>query len=742
MNVIEIHEIKQIFHLKTREFSYIIQVLKTGDLVHRYFGKKIEKFSDGNKITYLDRAFSPSPITGDRTFSLDVLPLEYSSSGLGDFRTTALDVRNEFGTTLDLKFKSYRTYKGKKELNGLPASFGNQEEVESLEIDLYDQLTDVTVTLQYSVFEEASYLARSATIQTGKYPCKLEKALSATVDFPHQDFIVHSLTGRYAYEKEWTQTPLTKGQYSIGSIRGASSHSRTPFLALASPDAGEDKGDVYAAHLVYSGNFSAFVETTAMETCRLGLGLESHYFSWQLDKDDRFQTPEVLLSYTYKGFTGMTQNSHHFITKHLIRSSFVNKPRPVLINNWEATYFEFTEEKILQLAQVASRAGIELFVLDDGWFGKRNNDESSLGDWKVNLDKLPNGLNGLAERINELGMKFGLWFEPEMISIDSDLYREHPDWAIHIEGRLPIYSREQLVLDLTKQEVCDYIIDNVSSILESANITYVKWDMNRNITEAYSPYLAEQGISQTEFYHRYILGLYRLYEKILAAFPTLLIEGCAGGGGRYDLGILFYSPQIWPSDDSDAVERLAIQSGTLLGYPLSSFSNHVSAAPNHQVGRATSLDFRQTVAMFGPLGYELDLFHLSETEKQAIKSQIVFYKKQRQLLTFGTFYQLQQLDHANETTWAVYDPQNEEALIAFFRVLAQANPTAEDFLPAAFLNAQQVYQVNGETVSGQLLKQLGLRKPYQFNAVNHGTAQVTGDFQSFVYQLQAKKGVE
>ena len=301
MNVIEIHEIKQIFHLKTREFSYIIQVLKTGDLVHRYFGKKIEKFSDGNKITYLDRAFSPSPITGDRTFSLDVLPLEYSSSGLGDFRTTALDVRNEFGTTLDLKFKSYRTYKGKKELNGLPASFGNQEEVESLEIDLYDQLTDVTVTLQYSVFEEASYLARSATIQTGKYPCKLEKALSATVDFPHQDFIVHSLTGRYAYEKEWTQTPLTKGQYSIGSIRGASSHSRTPFLALASPDAGEDKGDVFAAHLVYSGNFSAFVETTAMETCRLGLGLESHYFSWQLDKDDRFQTPEVLLSYTDKG---------------------------------------------------------------------------------------------------------------------------------------------------------------------------------------------------------------------------------------------------------------------------------------------------------------------------------------------------------------------------------------------------------------------------------------------------------
>lgn len=646
MNVIEIHEIKQIFHLKTREFSYIIQVLETGDLVHRYFGKKIEKFSDGNKITYLDRSFSPSPITGDRTYSLDVLPLEYSSNGLGDFRTSAIDVRNEFGVTLDLKYKEYRLYKGKKELRGLPASFGNQEEVESLEIDLYDQLTDVTVTLQYSVFEEASYLARSATIQTGKYPCKLEKALSATLDFPHQDFIVHSLAGRYAYEKEWTQTPLTKGQYSIGSIRGASSHSRTPFLALASPDASEDKGDVYAVHLVYSGNFTAFVETTAMETSRLGLGLESHYFSWQLDKDDRFQTPEVLLSYTDKGFTGMTQNSHHFITKHLIRSSFVNKPRPVLINNWEATYFEFTEEKILQLAQVASRAGIELFVLDDGWFGKRNNDESSLGDWNVNLDKLPNGLNGLAERINELGMKFGLWFEPEMISIDSDLYREHPDWAIRTEGRLPIYSREQLVLDLTKQEVCDYIIDSISSILESANITYVKWDMNRNITNIPEGLANDQRF---EFNHRYMLGLYCVLDHLTKRFPDILFESCAGGGGRNDLGIMYYMPQAWASDDTDAIERLSIQEGTSLIYPPSSIGAHVSAVPNHQVGRITPLATRGNVAMMGgAFGYELDLTKLSEKELDEISQQIETYHSIRETIQFGQLYRLKKTTN----TWA------------------------------------------------------------------------------------------
>lgn len=707
--MIEIYNEKQIFHLKTREFSYIIQVLETGDLVHRYFGKKIEKFSDGNKITYLDRSFSPSPITGDRTYSLDVLPLEYSSNGLGDFRTSALDVRNEFGVTLDLKYKEYRLYKGKKELRGLPASFGNQEEVESLEIDLYDQLTDITVTLQYSVFEEASYLARSATIQTGKYPCKLEKVLSATLDFPHQDFIVHSLAGRYAYEKEWTQTPLTKGQYSIGSIRGASSHSRTPFLALASPDASEDKGDVYAAHLVYSGNFTAFVETTAMETSRLGLGLESHYFSWQLDKDDRFQTPEVLLSYTDKGFTGMTQNSHHFITKHLIRSSFVNKPRPILINNWEATYFEFTEEKILQLAQVASRAGIELFVLDDGWFGKRNNDESSLGDWKVNLDKLPNGLNGLAERINELGMKFGLWFEPEMISIDSDLYREHPDWAIRTEGRLPIYSREQLVLDLTKQEVCDYIIDSVSSILESANISYVKWDMNRNITNIPEGLANDQRF---EFHHRYMLGLYHVLDHLTKRFPDILFESCAGGGGRNDLGIMYYMPQAWASDDTDAIERLSIQEGTSLIYPPSSIGAHVSAVPNHQVGRITPLATRGNVAMMGgAFGYELDLTKLSEKELDEISQQIETYHSIRETIQFGQLYRLKKTTN----TWAAnYVGQDKnQAVFTFVKILAKPEAPLlhvrlKGIDPDALYECSQL----GETFYGDELMNIGLTMPH------------------------------
>ena len=708
MDVIEVYNEKLLFHLKTRDFSYIIQVSEEGNLLHRYFGKKITKFSEGNKIIYLDRSFSPSPITGNRTYSLDVLPLEYSSNGLGDFRTSAIDIRNKFGSTLDLKYKEYRIYKGKKKLRGLPSSFGSLEEVETLEIDLYDQLNDVTVTLQYSVFEHTSYIARSSNIQTGKYPCKLEKVLSAIVDFPHQDFVIHSLTGRYAYEKEWTQTPLTKGKYSIGSIRGASGHSRTPFLALASPDTREDKGEVYSAHLVYSGNFTAFIETTALETSRLGLGLESHYFSWNLDKDDSFQTPEVLLSYTDKGFTGMTQNSHQFITKHLIRSSFVNKPRPVLINNWEATYFDFTEEKILQLAQVASRVGIELFVLDDGWFGKRNNDESSLGDWKVNLDKLPNGLSGLAERINELGMKFGLWFEPEMVSLDSSLYREHPDWAIHTEGRSPIYSREQLVLDLTKQEVCDYIIDSVSSILESANISYVKWDMNRNITNI------PKGLANDhlfEFHHRYMLGLYHVLEELTKNFPNVLFESCSGGGGRNDLGIMYYMPQAWASDDTDAIERLSIQEGTNLIYPSSSIGAHVSAVPNHQVGRITPLATRGNVAMMGgAFGYELDLTKLSESELEEISQQIETYHSIRETIQYGQLYRLKKTTNIWASNYVSLD--KNQSVFTFVKTLAEPEaPLLHVRLKG--LNPNYLYECSqlGEKFYGDELMNVGLIMP-------------------------------
>lgn len=665
--MIDYQESASLFHLRSRDFSYIIEILETGHLVHRYFGKKVKSFSSDNKITYLDRAFSPNPTSKDRTFSLDTLQLEYSSNGLGDFRTSAIELRNDKGTTLDLRYSCHRIFKGKKELEALPSSFGKETDVETLEIDLYDELTDVTVTLSYSLFEKANYLARSALIQTGNQPAQLEKALSMTLDLPHMDFTIHSLTGRYGFEKEWTKTPLTQGKYSVGSIRGASSHSRTPFLALSEPETTEDSGEVYTNQLVYSGNFIAFAETTALQTTRLGLGINDEKFNWRLDANSSFQTPEALLSYTEKGFTGQTHDSQNFVRHHLLRGKWAHKARPVLINNWEATYFQFTEEKIIELAQSAKKRGIELFVLDDGWFGKRNADTCSLGDWVENREKLPSGLTGLAKKINDLGMEFGLWFEPEMVSEDSDLYRAHPDWAIQSTGRHHTYSREQLVLDLSQDEVCDYLIESVSEVLQSAAISYVKWDMNRNITNI--PEKQANG-NKHEFYHRYILGLYRVLEELNRRFPDILFESCSGGGGRNDLGMVYYMPQAWASDNTDAIGRLSIQEGTGLIFPSIAVGSHVSAVPNHQTGRLTPMSTRGNVAMLGNLGYELDLQALPEKELQEIEKQVESYKSIRDTVQFGTYYRLKKT--SNTYAYNYVSDDKSQAVFTFVKVLSQA----------------------------------------------------------------------
>ena len=705
--MIEFQEDLSIFHLKSRDFSYILHVLDEGYVVHRYFGKKVRTFSPDNKITYLDRAFSPNPTSQDRTFSLDTLALEYSSNGLGDFRTSAIEVRNDKGTALDLRYQGHRIFKGKKELPGLPASFGNEEQVETLEVDLYDQLTEVTVTLTYSLFEEANFLARSALIQTGKQAIQLEKALSLTLDLPHKDFTIHSLTGRYGYEKEWTRTPLTQGRYSVGSIRGASSHSRTPFIALADPATTEDQGDIYSAQLVYSGNFTAFVETTAIQTSRLGIGLNDEHFSWHLEAHSQFQTPEALLSYTDQGFTGLTRDNQGFARQHIARGKWAQKERPILINNWEATYFHFTEDKILELAQSAKEAGIELFVLDDGWFGKRNSDTCSLGDWVENRDKLPSGLAGLGKKINDLGLAFGLWFEPEMVSEDSDLYRAHPDWAIQISGRGHTYSREQLVLDLSKQEVCDYLIEAVSSVLESAPISYVKWDMNRNITN-----IPEQQANHEkhEFYHRYILGLYQVLEELNQRFPDILFESCAGGGGRNDLGMLYYMPQAWASDNTDAIGRLSIQEGTGLIFPAVSVGSHVSAVPNHQTGRVTPLATRGHVAMLGNLGYELDLHALPERKLEQIAQQVETYKSIRKTVQFGDYYRLKKTDNTYAYTYVNDD--KSQVVFTFVKVLSQPEaPLIQVKLKGLDPEARYYSKELGASFYGDELMNIGITIP-------------------------------
>ena len=705
--MIEYQEDLSLFHLKSRDFSYILQVLDEGYVVHRYFGKKIKRFSPDNKITYLDRAFSPNPTSQDRTFSLDTLALEYSSNGLGDFRTSAIEVRNAKGTALDLRYQGHRIYKGKKELAGLPASFGNEEQVETLEVDLYDQLTEVTVTLTYSLFEEANFLARSALIQTGKQAIQLEKALSLTLDLPHKDFTIHSLTGRYGYEKEWTRTPLTQGRYSVGSIRGASSHSRTPFIALADPATTEDQGDIYSAQLVYSGNFTAFVETTAIQTSRLGIGLNDEHFSWHLEAHSQFQTPEALLSYTDQGFTGLTRDNQGFARQHIARGKWAQKERPILINNWEATYFHFTEDKILELAQSAKEAGIELFVLDDGWFGKRNSDTCSLGDWVENRDKLPSGLAGLGKKINDLGLAFGLWFEPEMVSEDSDLYRAHPDWTIQISGRGHTYSREQLVLDLSKQEVCDYLIEAVSAVLESAPISYVKWDMNRNITNIPEH---QANHEKHEFYHRYILGLYQVLEELNQRFPDILFESCSGGGGRNDLGMLYYMPQAWASDNTDAIGRLSIQEGTGLIFPAVSVGSHVSAVPNHQTGRVTPLATRGHVAMLGNLGYELDLHALPERKLEQIAQQVETYKSIRKTVQFGDYYRLKKTDNTYAYTYVNDD--KSQVVFTFVKVLSQPEaPLIQVKLKGLNPEARYYSKELGASFYGDELMNIGITIP-------------------------------
>lgn len=706
--MITYQETEKLFHLQSEQFSYVMQVLENGWLVHRYFGKKIRQFSLAHRITYLDRAFGPVPTSGNRTNSLDSMLLEYSGNGLGDFRSPSLVVTSEKGTTLDLKYQAHRIFQGKKELAGLPSSYGEESDVETLEIDLYDALTDVTVTLSYSLFAEENYLARSTRISAGQQAVQLEKALSFTLDFAPRIWNIHTLTGRYGFEKEWTVTPLTHGKYEIGSIRGASSHGRTPFIALADPDITEDAGEIYSAHLVYSGNFTAFAETSPIQNTRFGMGLNDEQFNWHLEPETSFQTPEALISYTDKGLSEMTRLSQEFIRHHIIRGKFTNQARPILINNWEATYFDFTEEKILDLAKVAAKTGIELLVLDDGWFGQRNSDTCSLGDWVENRTKLPNGLKGLAQSVNDLGLQFGLWFEPEMISEDSDLYRAHPDWAIQTTGRSHTYSREQLVLDLSKREVQDYIINAVSDVLRSANISYVKWDMNRNIT---NPPETLANHQKQEFHHRYMLGLYRVLDQLTQAFPDVLFESCAGGGGRYDLGILSYMPQTWASDNTDAIGRLSIQEGTSLIYPSISMGAHVSAVPNHQVGRITPLETRGNVAMLGNLGYEFDLTSLPDEAIQAISQQVARYKDIRETVQFGDFYRLKKT--ANTYAYNYVNKDQTQAVVTFVKILSVPEaPLLHVKLKG--LDPDAVYRCDSldATFYGDELMNVGLTIPY------------------------------
>ncbi len=717
----------RLFHIKSKKTSYVMRVLETGHLINLYWGRKI----NSNKIDYVVKKRPCGSFLADLdnvdALHLEIIPQEYPSYGNPDLRSPAVQIKLANGTTVtDFRYYSHEIYNGKKALQGLPATYvENEDEAETLEITLKDELAGLRVILSYTVFKNYDVITRSCkVVNDSKEEVDVLRALSANVDFRHSDFDLIQLSGSWARERHIIRTPLRNGGQCVESRRGASSHAQNPFIALVSKDTTEDKGEVYGFNLVYSGNFLANVEVDMHSNARAQIGINPFDFTWNLEAGDEFQTPEAVMVYSPNGLTEMSHIYHDLYRERLCRGTHRDKERPILINNWEATYFDFNNEKIKDIAKESSNLGIELFVLDDGWFGERNNDDCSLGDWFVNEEKLKGGLSSLVKDINEMGMQFGLWFEPEMISPKSKLYEEHPDWCIHIEGRVRSEARKQLILDLSREEVCDAVIEMLTNVLKSAPISYVKWDMNRNMTEIGSP--AWPAKKQKEVAHRYMLGLYKILENITTNFPNILFESCSGGGGRFDGGMLYYMPQTWTSDDTDAIERLKIQEGTSLVYPVSTMGSHVSAVPNHQVHRITPLHTRGVVAMAGSFGYELDITKMTDEEKEEVKSQVKFYKNIRKTIQFGDLYRLKSAFDSNEAAWMNISKDGNNLVVSYVKKYAEANVLPKR-LKLKALDENSLYEISetGEVFGGDELMYIGLE-----------IGELNGDYQARSWTLR------
>ncbi len=685
----------KIFNLETKNTLYQMKVDRFGVLNHLWYGEKTDCCMD-YLLDYPDAGFSGNiyEAENERTYSLNTLPQEYSTSGVGDFRISAISVTHEDGSNaLDLRVREYQIKKGKYEIPGLPAVYAKEDEAETLEITLKDTATEAEVILKYGVFEKEDVITRSVVVKnSGKTPIVINKVHSMCLDIPYGDWEWMHFYGRHTMERQAERVPVLHGISESSSSRGTSSHHQNPAVLLCEKDCTETNGHCIGAALMYSGGFQAQVEKDQLEQVRLVMGIHPDTFEWTLEAGEAFYTPEVILSCSTTGFAKLSQNFHHIIRNHVCRGTYQLSSRPVLINNWEATYFDFNEEKILNIARQASKLGIDMMVLDDGWFGKRDDDCSGLGDWFVNEKKLNGGLKALVEKINAMGMKFGLWFEPEMVSEDSDLYRNHPDWAIQIPGRKPMRSRYQLVLDMSNPEVVDYLYGVMSAILRENHIEYVKWDMNRSISDWYTATLSRGR--QMEMPHRYVLGLYELLEKLTSEFPDVLFEGCSGGGGRFDAGMMYYCPQIWCSDDTDAHERTFIQYGTSFFYPTSTVGSHVSAVPNHQTGRITSIETRGVVAMAGSFGYELDLNQLSEEEKTVVAKQVTHYKEYQSLIYNGDYYRLANPFEDGMSAWSWISEDKKTILVQ--GVLFRAKPNVlRKTLRLMGLEAKKNYKIAG-----------------------------------------------
>ena len=696
---------KKIFTLHTAHTTYQMQVDPLGYLLHLYYGEKTNSSMD-YVLTYADRGFSGNPYAAgmDRTYSLDALPQEYPSLGTGDYRNIALNIKNEKGVeSADLLFKSYEIRSGKYQLQGLPAVWADENEAQTLEIVLADENAQVEVHLLYGVLEETDIITRSVRIKNmGTGQITIEKAAAACLDFVQGEFDVLRFYGKHAMERNLERTPLGHGTIAFGSRRGTSSHQYNPAVILAEKGTTETAGSCYGMLFVYSGNFSCEAEKDQFNQTRLLLGLNEELFSYPLAAGETFTVPEVILSYSADGLSALSQQYHNCIRNHVCRSKYVHMQRPVLINSWEAAYFDFTGDTIVDLAKEAASLGIDMVVMDDGWFGKRNDDNSSLGDWQVNEKKLGGSLADLITRVHEQGVKFGIWIEPEMVNEDSDLYRAHPDWAIRIPGKKPVRSRNQLLLDFSRKEVRDYVFDQICAVLDQGKIDYVKWDMNRSMADVYAGNLS----------YDYVLGVYDFMERLCSRYPDLLLEGCSGGGGRFDAGMLYYSPQIWCSDNTDAINRTRIQYGTSFFYPISSVGAHVSACPNHQTGRSVPLSTRADVALAGSFGYELDLRLLSDEEKAQVKEQIKEFHDYYDLTHEGDYYRLTERDNTSFTAWEFVAKNKERALVEVVKKDAWGNPLPVHVaIKGLEDNSMYVCSLNGIKRSGKTWNHAGITLP-------------------------------
>ncbi len=740
--MITYNESDRSFHLTNGRISYILAVMQNEQLGHRYFGKAIRSRDSYSHMQEMaPRPLTAFPMPGDALFSTEHQRQEYPCGGSADFRTPAFCIRQKNGSAIsDFRYAGHRILAGKPQLPGLPSTYCEDDaEAETLEITLHDPVTQIDLILRYTVFRDVCCIARSTAFINHGETVMLDSAMSMAIDLYDSEFEFMQFSGAWSRERHVSSAPLRCGMQSVGSVRGHSSHNHNPFILLKRPHTTETAGEVYGFNLVYSGNFLSAAEVDNYGVTRVLQGIHPRGFCWQLAQGECFQTPEALLFYSDEGMNGLSLESHKLLRSRLARGTWRDRERPILMNSWEATTFDFDEKKILDFAEKAKDCGIELFVLDDGWFGKRNDDTAGLGDWYPNLDKIPDGIAGLSKKITAMGMQFGLWFEPEMVNKDSDLYRAHPDWILQTPERTASHGRNQYVLDFSRPEVVDCIYAQMEKVLSEAEISYVKWDMNRSMTEVYSPALPPER--QGEVYHRYILGVYALYERLLRRFPHILFESCSSGGGRFDAGMLYYAPQCWASDTTDAHERVLVQHGTSYAYPISSIGAHVAGVPNWLTNRSTPLHTRANTAYFGAFGYEMNLCWLPEEEIRQIKAQIAFYKQHRTIFQFGTFYRLQSPFDTNEAIWLTVSEDRRRAVCGVYKTLnLPLSPFRKVRLTG--LDADLRYRITGGdhtySACGDELMHFGLLISDASVGERREGQRVSSDFDSQLFLLEAE----